>query len=379
MAIVPLTELLDFCDVGVWYFTIDASHDVLMLTSTGSAIGIDVSDGIYLGSYLASELQDRASSGLGSTGLTVAYSTGTKKFTITEASTGKTIAYTHKGSDAGLTFGFNQDHSAAYEIESDLAAGDPSAILESIRDSVEDWVEAHCHKTFESASYAKYYDGNGGQYLQLDDYPITALTRVAIGRRSAIRVKNTSDYTTASISVTSTGLVFVKDGGDPDTIDFTDENYNTMGEVVTAINDLVNGWSAVIESSDYNNFQSSELVEMFGKSAIEDNWVYLDIPNRAIDDFEVFPARGEIYRGMGWPEGNRNIFVEDTAGYSEDTMPKDLQLAVKIITKSIYDRRKDELFGTKEYWAGDVKVKCEDGDVPKEALSILSKFKRHLI
>ena len=172
MAIVPLTELLDFCDVGVWYFTIDASHDVLMLTSTGSAIGIDVSDGIYLGSYLASELQDRASSGLGSTGLTVAYSTGTKKFTITEASTGKTIAYTHKGSDAGLTFGFNQDHSAAYEIESDLAAGDPSAILESIRDSVEDWVEAHCHKTFESASYAKYYDGNGGQYLQLDDYPI---------------------------------------------------------------------------------------------------------------------------------------------------------------------------------------------------------------
>lgn len=377
MAIVSLADILDFCDVDVGYFTIDASHDVLVLTySTGSATNIDCDDGTYNGTDLASELQDRASSGL-STGLTVSYSsTGTKKFTLT-ATTGETIAYTHTGSDAGLTFGFNQDHAAALSITSDLAAGDPSAILESIRDSVEDWVEAYCHKVFESASYAKYYDGNGEQYLQLDDYPITALTRVAVGRRLAIRVKNTYDYTNASISVTSTGLVLTKDGTSDSTITFASNA--TMGAVVTAINLLGSGWSATIESSDYTNFKSSELVEMFGKSAIEDNWVYLDIPNRAIDDFEVFPVRGEMYRGMGWPEGNRNIFVEDTAGYSSTTMPKDLQLAVKIIVKSIYDRRKDELFGTKQYRVGDISVTCEDGDVPREALAILSKFKRHLI
>ena len=118
---------------------------------------------------------------------------------------------------------------------------------------------------------------------------------------------------------------------------------------------------------------------MFGKSAIEDNWVYLDMPNRAIDDFEVFPARGEIYRGMGWPEGNRNIFVEDTAGYSTTTMPKNLQLAVKIITKSIFQKRKEEIFGVKNYRVGDVNITCEDGDVPKEARAILSGFKRVLI
>ncbi len=374
--IVELEDILEFCEVDVGYFTIDASHDVLMLTSTGSAISIDVTDGTYNGTDLASELKDRASSGLGSTGLTVAYSTTTKKFTITEASTGKTIAYTHIGSDAGLTFGFNQDHDAADSIESDLAAGDPSAILESIRDSVEDWVEAYCHKTFGSASYAKYYDGNGEQYLQLDDYPITALTRIAVGRRSAIRVKNTADYTTASISVSSTQLTFTKDSSSTGAVTFASK---TMSEVVTAINALGNGWSAVIESSDYNSFASSELVEMFGKSAIEGNWVYLDMPNRAIDDFEVFPARGEIYRGMGWPEGNRNIFVEDTAGYSSTTMPKNLQLAVKIITKAIYQKRKEEIFGVKNYRVGDVNITCEDSDVPKEALAILSRFKRILI
>ncbi len=378
MAIVTLTDILDFCGVSVGYFTIDASHDILVLAyDGGSATNVEVDDGTYNGADMATELQTEARTGLSSTGMTVTYSTTTKKFTITAATTGETIAYTNTGSDAGLTFGFDSDHSAAYSITSDLAAGDPSTILESIRDSVEDWVEAYCHKTFESASYAKYYDGDGEQYLQLDDYPITALTRVAVGRRAAIRVKNTADYTTASISCSTGGLVLTKDGTSDSTITFA--SYATMGEVVTAINDLSDSWSAVIESSDYNNFQSSELVEMFGKSAIEANWVYLDMPDKAIDDFEVFPKRGEIYRYAGWPEGNRNIFVEDTVGYSSTTMPKDLQLAVKIITKSIFQKREEEIFGIKQYRVGDVSVTCEDSDVPREALAILSKFKRILI
>jgi len=379
MAIVSMTDLYSFCDVDVAYFTIDASHDNLVLTygSTGSATNVEVDDGTYNGNSLATELQTQARTDLSSTGMTVSYSSTTKKFTITTATTGETIAFTNENSDAGLTFGFNGDHTAAVSITSDLAAGDPSTILETIRDEVEDWVENYCHRTFESASYAKYYDGNGGQYIYLNDYPITALTRVATGRRSAIRIKNTADYTTASISVTSTGLIFTKDGTSDSTITFAD--YATISAVVTAINALGSSWSAVIESSDYTSFKSSELVEMFGKSAIDSNWVYLDIPDQAIDDFEVSPARGELYRGMGWPEGYRNIFIEDTAGYSSTTMPSDLQLAIKIITKSIYDRRKEELFGTKEYWVGDVKVKCEDGDIPKEAILILSKFRRVLI
>jgi len=377
MAIVSLTNLLSFCDVDIVYFVVDGAHDVLKLTdSTGGVQNIEVDDNTYTGTELASELQSKARAGLDSTGVTVDYSIDTKKFTIN--ATGDTMTFTLTGSDAALLFGFNQDHlTAAESITSDVAAGDPSAILASIRDGVEDWVENYCHKVFESDSYSKYYDGNGGQYLQLDDYPITALTRVAIGRRSAIRVKNTADYTTANISVTTTGLSLIKDGGTPDTITFTDEE--TMGEVVTKINTLGSGWSAVIESSDYTSFKSTELVEMFGKSAIEDNWVYLDMPNRAIDDFEVFPNRGEIYRGMGWPEGNRNIFVEDTAGYSSATMPKNLQLAVKIITKSIFQKRKEEIFGVKQYKVGDVSITCEDSDVPREALAILSRFKRHLI
>ncbi len=384
MSIVSMDDLRLFCSVDVGYFVIDASHNVLVLTydSTGTTgTPVDVTDGTYNGDGLAAELQTQARTDLSATELTVTYDdSDDKKFTITAASTGSTgttIKYTNTGSDAGLTFGFNQDHAAAVSITSDLSAGNPSTILETIRDSVEDWVENYCHRTFESASYAKYYDGNDEQYIQLDDYPITALIRVATGRRSAIRVKNTADYTMASISVTTGGLILTKDGVSNSTgVTFTGST--SMSAVVTAI-DALDSWSAVIESSDYTNFKSSELVEMFGKSAIDDNWVYLDMPDQAIDDFEVAPARGEMYRGMGWPDGDRNIFVEYTAGYSSTTMPEDLQLAIEIIVKSIYDRRTEGLFGTSEYWVGDVKVKCEAGDIPKEAVALLSKYRRVLI
>ncbi len=377
-----MENLLAFCSVDVGYFVVDAAHDVLRLAydSTGITDIKVADDKTYSGAELATSLQTEIRSEF-SSGMTVTYDTNDdKKFTIGCATTGEEISLTLTGSDAALLFGFNDDHTAAQTITSDLSAGDPSTILETIRDSVEDWMESYCHQTFESASYAKYYDGNGGQYLQLSDYPITALTRVASGRRSAIRVKNTADYTTASISVTTTGLVFTKDGTSDSTITFASNT--TMSAVVDAINVLGSGWSAVIESNEYSSFKSSELVEMFGKSAIDDTWVYLDIPDQAIDDFEVSPARGEIYRGMGWPDGNRNIFVEYTVGYSSATMPKDLQLAIMIIVKAMYGRRTEELFGIGEYTAGgrgEISAIFEVGDMPKEALAILSKYKRVLI
>ena len=259
----------------------------------------------------------------------------------------------------------------------DANENEESKLITSIQESVEKWISSYCHRVFETTTYSKYYNGNGAEYLLLDYYPITALTRVAIGRRSAIRIKNTSDYTSATISVNSTGLVFTKDDTSDATVTFASNT--TMSAVVTAINALGSGWSAVIESSDYTSFKSSELVEMFGRSAIDDNWVYLDMPNQAIDDFEVYPDSGEIYRANGWMSGHRNIFVKHTAGYTADTMPEDLKLAVKILCKYTYQKRNEETFGVGEYWVGDARIVLENGALPKEAIDILSKYKRILI
>ena len=252
-----------------------------------------------------------------------------------------------------------------------------SKILSEIQKGVEKWVKNYCHKDFESTTYSEYYNGEGNPYLQLDHYPITDLTRVATGRRTAIRVLNTSTATSATVSVNSTGLVFNKDNTPVSTITFA--AYTTMSAVVAAINLLGNGWSATIESSDYSSFISSELIEMYGKSAIDNNYVYLDMPDEATDDFEVYTQRGELYKYGGWTEGHRNIFVKYTAGYSATTMPEDLKLAIKIICKSTYQRRNEESYGVQDYSAGDVRVAMESGNIPKEAIDILNRHRRILM
>ena len=374
MSIINLEELLDFCDVEKGYFLITAANDVLKLAYDGGDVtSVEISDGTYEGADLATELQSKIDAAF-SISSTVSYSATTKKFTIT-VSAGHTIAYTNLSSDAGLTVGFNQDHSAALSITSDLAAGDPSSVLESIQSGVEDWIADKCHRIFESDDYAEYYDGNGDTSLMLNHYPITALIRVCIGRRYAIRIKNTSTYTSATVSVTSTGLVFTKDDVSDSTITFAANT--TISAVVTAINLLGSGWVAVIESSDYTNFKSSELVRMFGRNVIHDNEIYLEMPEEAIDDFEVIPNRGELFRAMGWPEGINNIFVKYTAGYS--TMPERLKLGTKIAVKHIYQKRKEEIFGITNYGIGDVRVTIEKDDIPKEALDIINRFRRRLV
>lgn len=372
--IITLAEILDFCDVDKGYFVITAANDVLKFAYDGGSItNIDIADGTYESAGLATELQSKINTAFGISS-TVSYSSATKKFTI-DVGAEHNIAYTNEGSDAGLTIGFDQDHIAVQTITSDLAAGDPSSILESIRDGVEDWIANKCRRTFESADYNEYYDGEDKNYLQLNNYPITALTRVCIGRRYAIRVKNTSTYTSATVSVISTGLVFTKDDVSDSTITFADNA--TMNAVVTAINLLSDGWVAVLESSDYTNFKSSELVRMFGRNVIHNNEIYLEMPEEAIDDFEVSPNGGQLYRYNGWPEGNNNIFVKFTAGYS--TMPSALKLATKIACKHIYQKRKEELFGIANYGIGDIRVTIETKDLPKEALDIINKFRRVLV
>lgn len=255
-----------------------------------------------------------------------------------------------------------------------------SLIVTDIHKSVESWVDNYCNKALLSATYAEYYDGNGEQYLQLDHYPITGLTRIAEGRRTAIRVQNTDDYTSATISVSTGGLILTKDGTSNST-GVTFAVNTTMSAIVTAINLVGSGWSAVIEDSDYSSFKSTELVQMFGKSAIEDNWVYLDMPEEACDDFEVYPNRGEIYKSSGWDSGHNNLYVEYTAGYA--TTPADLELAIEMFVKYIWQRKDEDNFGVKSYSLGDISTTFETSingeDIPNDIKLILNKYKRILI
>lgn len=254
-------------------------------------------------------------------------------------------------------------------------------IIGVIINTVEAWVQSHCRRTFSSTSYSlEQYDGNGTKFLTLRNFPITALSRLIIGREEALKICNTSSTTWASVSVTSTGLVLVKDGTSDATVLFA--TYTTLSNVATAINALGSGWSAEVLSTSLNSIKSTDLLETYGLSCIDSSWVDLCIPYRdAETDFKVHSREGQITLTSGgvFPEGTNNIFVTFTAGYSAATMPSDLKTAILIIIKYLYQRREEEAWGLKQFTLSGLQNSFEWGEFPKEARLIINQYRRLLI
>lgn len=368
MSIVSLTESLDFLDISKGYFIIDASCDVLKLAYDGGSVtNIDCADNTYEGSELATELQSKIDAAF-SISSTVSYSSTTRKFTI-DVGASHTVAYTHSGSDAGLVFGFTEDHSAAQTITSDDPAGDPTAIVQTILDGVDKWVKNHCQKDFEETSYKEYSDGDGTEYLFLKQYPIISVSRLSIGRNNAIKVNNSATATYATVSVTSTGVVLNKDGTET-TLLFAD--YATITLMVAAIAAQAN-WSAEVMNTSYASYASTELIEAMGLQCLDASWAYLEIPDEPDDSFEVDPDSGVIYRAGGFPRGHRNIRTDYTAGFA--ILPEDLKLGVSILVKFIYQKRGSETFGVEQYSLGYIKAILEK-EMPSEVREILSRYKK---
>lgn len=381
MAIITLDDVLEFLGLDTAYFVVTPSNNVLNFTSSsGGPVDITLTDGNYDGVTLASHLQTQMNAnttltGTGTITFAVSYSITTRKFTI-NAGSGKTVLYTHASSDAGLTLGFTSNKTAAQTITSDIESGDPSQVVSTIKDSVETFVSEYCNRTFEETSYRlERYDGVKSSILQLKNYPVTAVDRVAINTLDVISVKNTNTTSTATVSVSTTGLRLVLDGTADTSITFATNA--TMTAIVSAINALGNGWAASLSSSIYGAFKSNELISMYGLNAIDGNWVYLKKTDDFCDEFDVYLERGQVIKYSGWPGGTRNIFIDYTAGFTSDNMPNDLKLAVKILVKFFYDKMNDDSYGVEEYRAHNLWASFNQGEIiPKEAKMILLRYKR---
>jgi len=246
----------------------------------------------------------------------------------------------------------------------------------AIRDAVEAWLQKYCNRTFESTTYTlEKYNGTGTKYLYLRQTPVTALYRVATSTTDVIRIKNTSEYTTASVSVTSTGIVLEKDGSTNTTALFA--TYTTMTALATAIS-AISGWSASVASSTYNSYKSSNLLKVYGLNCIDSNEVYLRMPDDALDDIELNENNGMIYSSSGFPKGFNNIYVTYVAGYTSASMPADLVFAVKVFLKSIYDKFTAGSWNVRGYRIGDISMYLNDGNVeiPRETEEILARYRR---
>jgi hypothetical protein len=250
-------------------------------------------------------------------------------------------------------------------------------ILGMIHQSVESFVKTYCRRDFDSTSYSKErYNGNGQNYLFLDNFPVTALDRIAVGILDVIKIKNTNSTSTASVSVKSTGLRLVKDGTADETVLFA--TYTTLSDVVTAIN-AISGWSAELLNSSYGAYKSTELVVVYGLNAIDNNWIYLSIPDEAEDEVKLNPETGEVLIRNVFTKGFQNVFVDYTAGYTFSNMPEDLKLAVKMLVHYLWERKEEDSFGAKSFDVDRISTEFEKLDIPKEVRMILSKYKRRLV
>jgi hypothetical protein len=174
-------------------------------------------------------------------------------------------------------------------------------------------------KVWANSSYFEYHNPKGKNVLFLKNYPVTDISRIAYGTNNAINIRNTNSGTRATAAITSTGLVLTLDGIQDVTIVFV--TYTTMTLVVTAINALGNGWEAKISNSTYTNWKSTELLVRFGLSCINNTWVYLEVPNEYLYDYQIDANGGFISNLFNLPTDLNSVIVNYTAGYSDTDVP----------------------------------------------------------
>lgn len=241
----------------------------------------------------------------------------------------------------------------------------------------EEIVLSYCNRTFEETSYRnERYSSTGNNIIQLKNYPVISVDRVAINTSDVIKIKNTNKYIPSSVSVNSTGIRLVYNGVANSTVTFA--TYTTVTAIVNAIN-LISGWSAELTSTDFASRKSSDMIPVYGINTT-DNVVYLYVTDDALDAIDVDDDTGQVYRIGGWPKGVRNIYFNYTAGYATNDIPTAIKHAVKLSVQFFYKMiREENLIGIDEYFSGKFRTIISKEKLPRQITAMLDKYKRILV
>jgi len=210
-----------------------------------------------------------------------------------------------------------------------------------------------------STTYREFHDGHKGCYMWLDNYPITSVDLISVGRDDALTITyDNGDASYATAEVTTTQLKLRKRvSGVLTASAFTLVDYATLALLEAAV-EAVTGWTVVV-STDFTGYAAASLVPMPGKdaNAIE---VTLSVPDQGEDQCEIEGTWGKLYNPYGWSwAGRRGICFEYTAGYARADIPQPLRAACLMIVKMSYDSAKRDM-SVKEERIGDYQYKLAD-------------------
>jgi len=193
--------------------------------------------------------------------------------------------------------------------------------LDSLITNVSDLVEKKCGRSFGTATYKEWLNGDGTSILFLPQYPITRVKRVANGTNSAIKVEN-SGNDTATISSNSSAITLNSlsaTGTETETyLYFTD--YANVSSMTTAINN-VSSWTATAQNIPTNETSLIQFMKpIYSEDALGSD-VYISLASSNARFGIAYDSRNSLEMvGGAFPCGRRNVYVEWTAGY---TLPVD--------------------------------------------------------
>lgn len=259
-----------------------------------------------------------------------------------------------------------------------ITACDDDNLLEKHIDRATDFIERYCNRKLKTRAYTReIYWGNGQTRLILEQYPVTAVSRVSMGRINAISLKNTTATNHASAEVTATTLSLIADG--TAAAPLTLATYATINALILA---LPVGWSATLLASTCGTRKATDLLIRPGMYCLSPNVAYIEIPNDELTDYHLIaPIEARNYGILYYPSGftaGQEIFVDYVAGYV--TLPPLLEdICIRLAAYKYRQSQKDlavasESLGDYSYTLRDLNTA-----LPREMIDDLNLFKVQLI
>ncbi|NBI30779.1 phage gp6-like head-tail connector protein [Chengkuizengella sp. YPA3-1-1] len=140
--------------------------------------------------------------------------------------------------------------------------------------------------------------------------------------------------------------------------------------------------SEIIEKRCGRKFEIQEYIEkhsgtdwdhLFTKNYPITNVDYVKMTEEEVNDYEIMPEEGILFRDSCWERGQRNIEIKYTAGY-EDNIPKSLEQACLFLAKVIYTEewgKASERIGN-QYSV--TFIQGESNDLPPVVLALIGPY-----
>lgn len=251
-----------------------------------------------------------------------------------------------------------------------------------------------------ATDYVSWLDGNGEGEFVVPQYPLIRVNLLATGRIRSMTVQYTGSSPRATAQVTATGLRLTSWGtSGVTTTEVAWADYQTVGEVVTQVNDNVADWTATLIEDNPSKWLRPQGGRDAKTAAID-----IDAPDCFNHEYEVKYASGLI-QFRGWrsyldyepaamratdgmgigaayltgaaPLGGLAIMADYRAGY--ETVPADIEQVAREMAVMMFDASyrdgsiKSESLGGYSYTLADQAAESGRFD------SVLQKYMREVI